>query len=301
MGGRLLQIRSIARADKDLLPEEAIDFETKAPESVKELRKAATAALPANVEKIAESAASLEARANSIALSRIRIPRTLPPRLVDKTDAKRIPKNKALLTFVSVGKKVYGAIASDGKVTVWPIKAGARIPSQVRDLLRSIGVGQATKRRLPEDDQWRSEAVDLRRLILPDDQTLSPELYDEIVIVPDGVLWYVPFEILPIGDPSTPLLGDKIKITYAATPGLALHPTGPVANNRKIGIAVGTFFDRDFEINQMKAKALIEAVPDPVKLPEEINGPSNMLVDSVGHLVVAAPMAPNIKCPWDRR
>ncbi len=49
---------------------------------------------------------------------------------------------------------------------------------------------------------------------------------DELVIVPDGVLWYLPFEALQIdgesvGQPSTSLLA-KRRIRYVPTMGLAL-------------------------------------------------------------------------------
>ena len=132
----------------------------------------------------------------------------------------------------------------------------------------------------------------------PSDATLTDDLFDEVVIVPDGPLWYVPFEMLPMGENDSPLIGDRIRIRYAATPGLAFHPTGSKATNRAIGIAGGKFFaPRDPEVNETIIQSIAEAVDQPVRLPEQLDLPSSLLGGRVGHLLVTTPIAPNLKQP----
>jgi len=67
-----------------------------------------------------------------------------------------------------------------------------------------------------------------------------------LIIVPDGSLWYLPFEMLPIGDPKEyrPLIS-KVRVRYTPTVGLAL----PVREGRKpnatLGVALGKLYPND--------------------------------------------------------
>ena len=67
---------------------------------------------------------------------------------------------------------------------------------------------------------------------------------DELVIVPDGIFWYVPWEALPVGDDDAPLMS-RTKIRYAPTVGLSLpYSTKPIAT-RNVGVVVGKLFPQD--------------------------------------------------------
>ena len=295
MGGRLAQIRSLVRSSDEVLGPQIAALRNKAPKPIQDLRKAAIAPPPADKKALAGLAAKLESQISRAALDRVRYPQTMLPTFDGRVDSTRIPKRKAMLTFVSSGNKVYATLTSDGKVTAWSVKSPSRVASEVGRLLKSIGVGKVQKRRLPPDETWRTEAVKLRRHLMPDDAMISPDLYDEIVIVPDSVLWYVPFELFPVSEEKSKLWGDSIRIRYAATPGLAIHPTGPPAKSRKIGIAGGKFFSRDLDTNTSTLKSIADVAEEPVALPADVPGPSNFLAESVGHLVIASATNPNLK------
>ncbi len=298
MGGRLLQVRSFVRSDDQLLDPKVADLRNKAPQIVKDLRKAVLAPQQADADALRARASSLEADVAAVALSRFNMPRTMPPPLNEKTDLKRIPNRKALLTFIYSGNKIYATLAADGKVNLWVISGASRLSSDIGRVLRGIGVGKVRGKRLPDDDSWRAEAVKLRRQLVPDDETITDEAFDELVIVPDGPLWYLPFELLPTGEADTPLWGDKFLIRYAATPGLAFRPTGIPATNRALGISVDKFFaPRDPEANEAIVQSIADAVTDPIRLPEQLATPTSLLAGSVGHLLVAAPVTPNMKNP----
>ncbi len=296
LGGRLTQIRSLARNSDQLLDPKVVELRNKAPKIVKDLRKAVAAPAPADKGALQAQANKLEAQVAEVAFSRMNIPRTMPPPLQENTDLKRIPKRKGLLTFISNGNKIYVTLAADAKVTMWTIGGTARVTSEIGRVLRGIGVGKVRGKRLPDDDSWRESAVKLRRQMIPDDELITAELFDELVIVPDGALWYLPFEMLPIKEADSALLGDKIRIRYAATPGLAFHPTGIPATSRVIGIAANKFFaPRDLEANESIVASIADAVTDPLRLPEKLNVASGLLADSVGHLLVAAPVTPDMQ------
>ncbi len=298
MGGRLLQARNFVRSSDQLLDPKVAELRDKAPKIVKDLRKAVLAPPPADADALRARANSLEADVAAVALSRFNMPRTMPPPLNEKTDIKRIPKRTALLTFIYSGNKIYATLAADAKVSMWVISGSSRLSSEIGRVLRGIGVGKTRGNRLPENDSWREEAVKLRRHLVPDDETITEASFDEIVIVPDGPLWYLPFELLPIREAESELLGDKFQIRYAATPGLAFRPTGVPATNRMLAIAADKFFaPRDPEQNEAIIQSIAESVSDSVRLPEQLEIPTSLLGNSAGHLLIAAPVTPNLKTP----
>ncbi len=294
LGGRIAQIRHIARSDENLLSKEAIAFRQKAGQPMKELRQAALAVAQPN----AITAQKLEAAACAIALSRIHVPRTMTPPLEEKLPVAKLPPRTGLLTFVDAGNKTYATLSADGKTVMWTIAGAARLSGEVGRVLRGIGVGKPRGQRMPEDDSWRKEAVALRRHLLPDDATITADRFDELIVVPDGPLWYLPFEMLPIGGEDSPLIADSIRVRYAATPGLAIHPVAPPPINRTIGLVSDLFFaPRDPELNESIAQSVVDGVDDPVRIPEMVDTPTGLLGNSVGHLVVAAARSPNMKAP----
>ncbi len=299
MGGRLLQVRSFVRSSDQLLDPKVAELRNKAPDIVKSLRKAVLAPVPAGLDALQTRANELEADTAAVALSRFNMPRTMPPPLNEKTDIKRIPKRTGLLTFIYSGNKIYVTLAADAKVNMWVINGGSRVSSEIGRVLRGIGVGKVRGKRLPEDDSWRAEAANLRRRhLIPDDELITASLFDELVIVPDGPLWYLPFELLPIGEDDSPLLGDTMQIRYAATPGLAFRPTAIPATSRVLGISVDKFFaPRDPEANESIVQSIADSVTDAVRLPEQVGTPTSLLGNSVGHLLVAAPVTPNMATP----
>ncbi|MEM9586770.1 MAG: CHAT domain-containing protein, partial [Planctomycetota bacterium] len=106
---------------------------------------------------------------------------------------------------------------------------------------------------------------------------------------PDGPLWYLPFELLPIGDRDGPLLGESTMVQYAPTPGLAIQPAAEPATLRTLGVAAGRFFaPADLDANQSKIESLMQALDPAVRLPSEPPVPGSLLGNQIGHLLVAS-------------
>ena len=63
----------------------------------------------------------------------------------------------------------------------------------------NVGVRNAPiTQKVLEENGWKSAATQLMDLIQPKGVNWSD--YDELVIVPDGPLWYLPFEVLQVGE-----------------------------------------------------------------------------------------------------
>ncbi|MGB7347724.1 MAG: CHAT domain-containing protein [Pirellulaceae bacterium] len=299
LGGRVTQVRSLVRGDDKQIGKEAADFRNNAPAGIKALRQAVLAPQAAGIDDVIKAANQMESMATQIALSRTELPLTMLPPLQEKTAISRIPDGTGLLTFVNIDNRLYATLAAEGNVQFWKVGGVGRIPSEIGRLLKTIGVGKTRGNRLPEDDGWRKDAVSLRRHLFPDDTTITAARFKHLVIVPDSSLWYLPFELLPLADESSDLMGDQISIRYAATPGLAFQPTGPPATSRVVAIASDKFFaPRDVDLNESITTMLADSVPESVRLPQGMNVPTGLLTDKVGHLLVAAPTVPNANGPF---
>lgn len=295
LGGRIAQLRAIARGEESLLGKAVIDFRNQAPASVKELRAAVVAMANPELPQIE----ALEAKACVAALSRVTVPQVVPPRLDDKLPIAKLPARTGLLTFTYVGKKLIATLSHQGKSEMWNIAAPARINVAVMKVIRQFGAGKTRGNRLPENASWKEDAVKLRQQLLPEDALITADEFDHLIIVPDGPLWYLPFEVLPLAEPDSSLIGDKIEVRYAPTPGLALSPAALPSQQRNLGLAADLFFaPRDADLNESIIETIVDVVNDCVRLPADDERPTGLLGDSVAHLVVAAARTPDMKSPF---
>ena len=99
-------------------------------------------------------------------------------------------------------------------------------------------------------------------MILPTAEAGGAKVWDaidELVVVPDGVLWYLPFELLPSSDTDPSLLVETKKLRY--TPLIAMAwPANPVAAplDSKTGIVAQRVLPED-TVEQAKAAAKMVA------------------------------------------
>ena len=287
LGGRLTQIRFLSRVDDAALDPEAVLMRDQAGAPLKELRVAVSAMNRPDRQQIA----SLESQATRIGLDRAELPLVTPPPLKPKRPTAGLPPRTGLLTFVQIGSKMHASLAVEGKITMWTIPGSGRVHSEVGQLLRGIGVGKTRGTRLTEDQAWRTAAGTLRRHLIPKDQSFATLEIDHLIVVPDGPLWYVPFELLPLTEEDDgESIGDRISISYAPTPGFALHALTSQNSSRAIGIASGPLFaPKDAEQNKLVVQSIMDAIQDPVNLSATTTEPSGLFGPSIGHFVVAAP------------
>jgi hypothetical protein len=119
---------------------------------------------------------------------------------------------------------------------MWEADAPAALQKRVTKLLRDLGLMDAgrplTLEQLAGTAYRRSAAEVLTPLVAKAKLTLPGEIED-LILVPDGVLWYVPFELFPVSEDESPAaFVAKCKVHYSPTAGLALAPRG---NRRAAG------------------------------------------------------------------
>ena len=314
LAGRIAHVRALAKAEDDHLSDEAKTFRNKTSQKMRALRASVSEANLAAPDAAAakKRGAIQESLACQIALSRLSIPRIAPPRISDTAMLDSLPPKTALVTFVYASSKIIGTLTLDGTTISWTIAGSPRINSQIVSLLRGVGVGKTRGSRLPDDESWKEDATLLASQLFGERVFLSKDKIDHLIIVPDGPLWYLPFELLEI-EPTesvqnkdqnenqnrkTQNLGRTFSISYAATPGLALRSISKPAKSQTIGFASSRFFaPRELELNEMLSESIVEAADSIVSLPSPQISSSSMMGNQLATVLVAAPTAMDLNNP----
>ena len=301
VGGRVLQTRRLASTDKTLLSANAAAVLAKpSPPLLQMVNILATPApLPGSPE-LSNRGQNLESLAALVALQRGELPKVAPPAVAGVADLKRMPKTCGLLIYTELGGTMVAALCTQSKVKMWTIAASKPVGVEIAKLLREIGVSaNRSASRLEGEKNWKAQASALRRKILPDEHLSDLESLEDLIIVPDGFLWYLPMELLPLGDENAEQLGDKLTIRYSPTPGLAIHPVAYSNFERPIGLVSQLFFaPRDGDANQKSIDQISEALKASTKLPGEPAIPGSLLGESVGPLAVLGLVTPNPANPF---
>ena len=302
LGGRVLSVRAISRLEDQLLEPKAVAWRNKAPKPFRDLRAAVNAGLPAELDAAMPRIVALERQAWAAALDRFVMPQVIPRPLETKLPMAVLPPNVALLTFFEDANTLYVTLATNKRTKYWPIRGPKRVGTEVGKLLVSIGAKATRGARLPPDDGWREQAVALRDRLIDSDtgKLLEGPLngIDHLVIVPDKLLWYLPFELLPVDDADSELLGDVVKISYAASPSLALSPTAVPAKKNVVALTAGKFFSpRDPDANSAMVQSIVDSVDagSILRLPVDYGATTNQCGGKSGHLIVGEPTNPNPK------
>jgi tetratricopeptide (TPR) repeat protein len=327
LGGRRTAIETLAGALPEALPRAAAarraallarhpDFARVLDEAVK-LRPALVAALVAPAGNAGadagwESYAALakQQRQFVAALAAGREPTTLdfPPLEAPAEIRRRLPSRHLILSFQWTSSGLAGFLESNARVATWQVKRPAVLAKEIAGLAKAIGVVDAvapvSTERLLESD-WPAAAERVERLLFENSKIALGAGVEELVIVPDGLLWYLPFELLPVGsarevavdDPAAggagprTLLRDACRIRYAPTRSLAVRRFEPAAVEGTLGIqAVRPFrgdrpevgvevtarfaeaFDRVVSISSARSPALAAALCDRLVLADELVG-----------------------------
>lgn len=200
------------------------------------------------------------ARAGIVAaLAASREPTAFPfPPLVSPAEIRaRLRPGEVILSFHWTATGLTGILeAADGKAA-WDVKQPGTLMREIAGLLKALCLFDAaaavpTERLVATD--WQLAAERVERLLFKDARiNLADDAVKELVIVPDGALWYVPFEILPAGTGRQPLqpgetprlLRDTCRIRYCPTRSLAVDRFAAAGDSGLVGVHLGRMHKGD--------------------------------------------------------
>jgi hypothetical protein len=162
-------------------------------------------------------------------------------------------------------------------------------------MLRAIGnhdENAAVKADQLERTDWQPLAEKLRDQLIQRQQFGFWNRFERLVVVPDDIVWHVPFELLPIpagtngGSNKTMPLISKIKVSYVPTAALSLADPRPEPRRRTTPVLVGRLFPRNPQATQDQFNEWMDTLPGLEALPNHLPAPSGILRATWDRLVV---------------
>jgi CHAT domain-containing protein len=229
-----------------------------------------------------------------IAVRREPAPILFPPRLNSKELQDNLREGQAVLAFLSTSRQLYGFLITwehDKGYEPWMVGSTDAVHKQLTHLLRAIGNHEGNSQvtgDMLRDEAWRKPAADLLATLFKGTKRKLPESIDELIVVPDGKLWYLPFEALLVPDgEGVRTLISKTRVRYVPTTSLAL----PDARGRRQAGATAVFAGQlypgaDPAIALSQIDQLAAALPGTVTLPAQLPAPSAVYSTLFDRLIV---------------
>lgn len=152
--------------------------------------------------KLAEVSGKQEALLRFIAAGRVRIPYVFPPVYTVKQVQERLPDETAILSFIGAGGDIYGFMIGKENLDAWRVGPASSLGAAVATFLKTMGNvdgSRVVETETLADELWKAQGSKLREIVLGASDVEADRfniVFSKLVVVPDGALWYLPFEAL---------------------------------------------------------------------------------------------------------
>lgn len=225
-----------------------------------------------------------------------RTPTTLsfPPKRTAAEAQARLAPGQALFVLHQTRGGLYGFLLARDGYHNWALPDPGKLEGAIGSLLQGMGNFGRTRTVEIEDlgsSAWRRSAEKLSKMLVTD-ASLDLDHTSELIVVPDGAAWHVPFEALPIGGvDGTGTLIDKTPVRYAPTIGLALRDPAPARPVRRTAVLLAPEGSARGDRDAVEAQweRLSSAVEGPVRWSAPAPAPTPLLASVVQMLVTPLP------------
>ena len=287
MGGRLFSLRAALLGEQKQMPANtqaaAAQVIKDSPELVKSTQRIAalfaplaTAPLPleerhVSVEmrkSLTEFGKAVEQHENLLhlqALKRRPLDRFVPFSASVAEIQAALDEDDLTLGFVSTGGRLYGTAVTKNTAETWSTTDLPQIEEHIKSLLIEIGIATPSKvtpsQATAQDATWRETVNKLHGKLLPANIQAMVVGADRIIVVPDGLLWYLPFELLPASSRSmhSNWLA-KHAVVYLPTLGSLPLMSTPAAKVERTLHATAAFFSQDKPTNETLTEKLTAGI-----------------------------------------
>ena len=191
---------------------------------------AATRQQNEKLARLADISQSQELLLRQMAVRREPCSLVFPPVRATKDIKAALAPGHALLSFFSTPRQAYALLLTHDKYGYWKIPRDESLAKPIMKLLQSLGSvdgnRQITLKEL-EATGWKDQGKQILDSLTKDSRA-DWKSFTQLIIVPDGSLWYLPFEVLPIadGDELVPL-AHKMSLRYAPLVSLGMADPRP--------------------------------------------------------------------------
>lgn len=326
MGGRLVALRWVLEAPKESISDRAMlqrqDLNARYPKYAALARQGVAlrkqlGEIPlvpeedgvrqtqrALMGQLAQISTAQEVILREIALRRVPADFVFPPPLDIKSYQRNLPAGTMVISFLATSRTIHVFSFGKEKYKLATIEGGVKLRKGIAEVLRSMGhydKNQPVDLETLAGNAWKEPAREMFAALTNNARESDFDGIDELIIVPDGALWYLPFEALQVGaaDTSTPLI-THARIRYAPTIALSQHDQrASTTTGARTAAIVGSLFPRDDPAVGAAAFTEFQAsVPGIQQLAQPLSVPSRMIAPFCDRLVVLTDIQRNSPNPY---
>lgn len=210
---------------------------------------------------------------------------------------KALAPGETLVEFQTAAGNLYGFVLTSTEARIWQLPDAKRLRNGLGGFLKALGNYGANRQLSIADlkgDAWRETSKQAYEALFTDAR-LDLAKTKSLIIVPDDLLWYLPFDsLIPSGATGEKVLADLFPVRYGPTAALAVGRSQPlrrpqhtaiVANELKFG---GDDADRGALVQELKSD-----LTGPIEFGESLPEPANLLASLFEQLVVMDDIAGN--------
>lgn len=313
LGSRLLAIRHLLESDPAQLPPDAAverrNLLLRVPNYEKLVERATVlndelAAQPladekgrvpqkryAALRRLSENAQQRETLIRQLALRRDATDLLLPPSMPAEQLQTKLKLGQAVVMFHQSGGSLFAFIITQQAYHHWRLPDAAPLTEKTGEMLRTMG-HFGPNRTLDADDlalsAWEPMAKQYGDMILAESR-LDLASTTELIVVPDGVLWHVPFEaLLPTTGSNKQMIIDSTPVRYVPTLGYAAPDRIAARPIRGTIVAAATGSGADDFLPQQAAEELAATAVGAVVIDSPVSAASPLVASLVDQVIVLA-------------
>ena len=216
----------------------------------------------------------------------------------------QLQPRQRILVFAATSKATYAFMLGKENYASWQLEAPTKIKANFVKMLHDFGQydrNQPLGIKELSGTTWKDTAAEILQQLTGNAPPEAWDEIDELVIVPDGMLWYVPFEALQIQKGTDKIsLIDKVRIRYVPTVSLAIPDKTPRKRDARTAVVAGEIFAKSNETAAQEVVTQLQ-VDDPnvFAVPVKPAPPSALLAKTVDRLVVLNDLDNDAKGPYD--
>jgi tetratricopeptide (TPR) repeat protein len=256
------------------------------------------------LDRLTEVCTKQEVILNELALRRESSEFVFPPQRTLKEIQERMPEGQLLLDYVVADRLVVAFVVSKEKHAFWVVESPPTVFKALVELLKQWGI---TEKRIGLDAEmltsvkWKETAATLLEELTNRNKPEMWDAYREVVIVPDGILWYVPFEALPVGNtPDAKPLAAKVRLRYVPTAGLANGALAGRKPSARTAVVTGKLYlGQDEQLGADAFAGIKRVLPDAQRFAEALPAPSHVFGATCDRVVVLCDLEQKGRGPYD--
>jgi hypothetical protein len=254
--------------------------------------------------QLAKLSAVQEVMLRNIALRREPSDYVFPPNLNVKELQTKLPERTLVLCYVNISGKLYGFALGKERYASFAVETLPKLKTELGAILKAWGnfdKNQTVAAKELTNTAWREGARRLLKSLTNNMKDENWAEYDEVVVVPDALLWYVPFEAIPLGDDEdAPPLVSRVRVRYVPTLALAAPDPDPKTSLDRTAVVAGKLFPRDdVALAAGEYDRILEKVPTAARLMNNLPAPSSLFASQLDQLIVYHDLDETAQGPYD--